>query len=271
MDRARCMEENVIYTAAEFSRLDPTDSDRKRRLLQCPECSGPAFFRNTSRNGRMPCFGARPHSATCTLAAQDVERFAGFGEDRGALSSFGQRIVFDFHFGAQGQPECSESLGLTLTSHRSDRFGGHCGHLNASTSRRLSSVLRALVANPNFGHSDHIIEILGRCESVARDFFVPLLSTTKHYAGLFKGYWGLLSDARFALDGALWLNSGGWDSISFCLNAKHVEEFGRRYSIDDVEDLAGAYVLVIGTPQIARNGKLFCFIEDLAYIALRLT
>lgn len=44
MDTAKCTEDCVSYKADESAQLHPADLDRKRRLLQCPECNGPAFF-----------------------------------------------------------------------------------------------------------------------------------------------------------------------------------------------------------------------------------
>ena len=271
MQVARCTEDHIIYTAAEFSRMHPNESDRKRRLLLCPECDGPAFFRNVSRNGRVPCFGARPHSNTCRLAAQDYERPAcRDDEEQFAQTNSGNRIILDFNFGARVRSDCAEVFEHTPNLNGSDRYGGHSERDIVRIQRcRLSSILRKLSASPLFGQSDQVIEIPQYCERTAQAFFVSLLATTNDYAGLFRGYWGFLSDAKFALDRSLWFNSGGSDNISFCLGAQHVDEFRQRYCVEDLEDLAGADILVIGTPQIARNGKLFCLIDNLAYMALR--
>jgi hypothetical protein len=74
MDIARCTEDGVTYTAIDFSNLSKDDLFHKRRLLRCPKCGGPAFFRNASAIGRGPCFGARPHAVGCVLAAQEHEK-----------------------------------------------------------------------------------------------------------------------------------------------------------------------------------------------------
>ena len=272
MQKAICSEDRVTYTAAEFSRLHPQESDRKRRLLFCPECGGPAFFRNVSRNGRIPCFGGRPHRNSCGYAAQDYIRPVDPDDvTHFAQSNLANRIVLDFNFGVQARSDGAEVFEQAQIPNEVGSTRGNSERPSLRRYCRLSSILRTLIATPYFGQSDRVIEIPGRYETSARDFFVPLLNTTNNTAGLFRGYWGFLSDARYAPDQSLWFNSGGRDNISFCLGAQHVEEFCRRFAVDDLEEISGAYILVLGTPQVARNGKLFCLIVDLAYMALRLT
>jgi len=44
----------------------------------------------------------------------------------------------------------------------------------------------------------------------------------------------------------------------------------KRYHVEDEEDLAGAYILVIGTARVSQNGKVYCVIDDPAHMTLRL-
>lgn len=270
MDTAQCFEDQAIYTAAEFSQLHPTELERMRRFLHCPECQGPAFFRNTSRNGRMPCFGARPHSDACTLASTDFERSDECVGESQYIEGSASHIVLDFRFGAPTQCEPAGTFGVTSSASRSERSVGSNSRPAARTLRRMSSILRTLIAEPAFGQSDQIIEIPQSGETAARDFFVPLFAVGAAYVGQRLGFWGQLRDARFASDGTLWLNSGAWLQFSFCLAAELVEEFGMRYSIRDEKELADAWIFVIGILQLARNGKVFCVIDDLSKMALRI-
>lgn len=272
MDTARCTEDGVTYTAVDFSRLPPNNLARKRRLLQCSECGGPAFFRKASRSGRTRCFGARPHIDGCGMAAQDFARLEdGVGDDQDVLHNPGNRIVVDLNFGAQAQTEHIDGAGRTRNPGRGGRYVGDGFRPDAQMHRRLSTLLRTLIEAPAFRNSDQIIEINGHGEIAARNFFVPLLSASTQYAGLFRGYWGLLSDARFSEDHTLWLNSGGRDNISFCLSSEYVGVITQRYRVEDEEDLAGAYILALGTCRVSQNGKLYCVIDEPAYMALRLT
>ncbi len=263
MDKARCTEDGVIYTAINFAQQLPDDFDRKRRLLQCPECGGPAFFRNTSFNGRAACFGSRPHAVSCNLSAYDPDQAIYDAiDDHDILSS---HIIVDLGYGSQLPIASGWSISAT---NGIDNFGSQWP--SASTNRRLSSLLRSLIKSPALQNSDQLVEAHGEQGIPARDFFVPLLNTNTHYAGQQRGYWGLISDAKLT-ENTLWLNSGKRATISFGLDIKFVDYFARRFHLNELEDLAGAMILVIGTPSIAKNGKLHCMIEDIEFMTLRLT
>lgn len=271
MDIALCTEDGTTYTAVDFSRLPPIELARKRRLLECPECSGPAYFRKASRSGRAACFGARPHQEGCELAAPEYERMDdGAGQDQDTLENPGTRIVVDFNFGTPDQPEHVETEGLPPNRERRGRFTGDGERDDARMHRRLSTLLRNLIEAPAFRFSNQLLEIEGYPETTVRDFFVPLSDVNVDFNGQFKGYWGMLSDARFAHDRTLWLNSGGRDNISFCVQTAHANTLYQRYRIEDEEDLAGAYILVFGTVQISQNDKLYCVVNDIGYMSLRL-
>lgn len=267
MNNARCTDDGAIYTADNFSRLFSEDLEWKRRLLQCPECGGPAFFRNASLNGRGACFGARPHAHGCGMAAQDYERLLnGVGEGQDALQIPRGKIVVDFGYGSPAQPEYVDGTG------RASRIPDDGYRHDFQEHRRPSTLLRLLIGSPAFRNSDSLIEVHEKSEIHVRDLFVPLLSVTDQYLGLFRGFWGLLSGVGFSEDqSTLWFNSGGLDTISFCLDTKCLPEFTQRYRVRDEEDIAGAYVLVFGTLKVSPVGKLYCAIEDLDFMALRLT
>lgn len=268
MEIAKCIEDGVIYTAENFSQLISDDLDQKRRLLQCPECGGPAFFRNASFNGRrISCFGARPHAHGCGMAAQDYERLLnGVGEDQDALQMPRGKIVVDFGYGSPAKPEH-----VDVTGRASHIFDDGCRH-DSQEHRRPSALLRLLIGSPEFRNSDLQIDVHGKSEIPVKEFFVPLLSVTDQYLGQFRGFWGLLSGVGFSEDkNTLWFNSGGLDTISFCLNTKFLAEFTQRYRVRDEEDLAGAYILVFGTLKVSPDRKLYCVIEDIDFTALRLT
>ncbi|NIA57594.1 hypothetical protein HAV22_28615 [Massilia sp. TW-1] len=126
-----------------------------------------------------------------------------------------------------------------------------------------------LVTAPNFRYSDQLIAVNDQPELLARDFFVHLSNVTPQYTGQFRGYWGQLTDARDGTDGVLWLNSGGRAEMSFCLPLEHKQEIMERFRLDEEEDFSGSYILVLGTLQVSRNGKMFCVIDDPAVVSLR--
>ncbi len=273
MDIGFCTEDGGIYTTTDFARLPSGEFERKRRLLQCPECHGPAFFRTASFNRRAACFGARPHAQGCIQAATDNGRAAySVADEHEALLMPGGKIIVDLRYGAPIPIGPIEMTGMASRPVRVHRNPGEPCLADAPLYRRLSSLLRTLIDVPAFSASDKLIGFDGQGEIHVRDFFVPLQSATAAYSGQFRGYWGLLSDAKLAVDSSLWFNSGGGnDNISFVLDRRFVDDFNQRYLTDSIEDLAGAYILVLGTPRVALNRKLYCEIADLRFLALRLT
>ena len=266
MDQAKCTDSGIIYNAVEFSGLFPADLEEKRRQLQCPECGEPAFFRHTSHLGRAPCFGARPHAAGCSLAAYDVVRLQRVA-NQDAQSNSSETIVLDLRYGTPGQ---SENVACAERSPASGDFGYGACRPDLRIHRRPSSLLRQLVEFPAFGYSDQVIEIFGNRTTSARDLFVPLSEVTASLEGQFRGFWGSLLNVKLE-DQTIWFNSGDWYAFSFCLDSRFLSDLNRRYAIENVRDLADAYILVFGTLRVSQLGKPFCVIEDLAGMALKLT
>ena len=271
MQIAICSEDGKTYSAFEFSQLPSVELERKRRLLHCPECGRPAFFRAASPIGRGPCFGAWPHADGCGLAAQDYDRLQGSaGEDQDMPIISAGKIIVDLNYGAPNQTGYVGSTGGLPDASRASRKFGNGHWSDAPMYRRPSSLLRNLIELPAFANSDQPIVVEGYGEIAARDFFVPLESASSQHSGKFKGYWGLIADAKFALDKSLWLNSGGRGNISFCIDASFVDVITQRHRINDLEDFAGGKILVLGTPRVSPNGKLHMIINSPEFVSLRL-
>lgn len=272
MDIARCMADDQIYTAAGFSNLPPGNLEWMRQQLICAECAGPAFFRKATRNGRAACFGARPHQDGCSLAAQDSEQvIEGENTDLDVLNNPAERIVVDLAFGAPPREVHSDPNQGQGRAGRAPRYVGANPRPDAHMHRRLSSLLRALIEAPQFSASNQLLEIAGQAEICVRDFFVPLLNANPGMRGLFRGWWGLISNAKDGADGTLWLNGGGRGQISFCIPPESRPEVLDRFRLVDNEQLVGAYALALGELRISQNGKMYCVIESPNYIAIRLT
>lgn len=272
MDTALCTDDGITYTAVVFSRLSPTELARKRRALQCTECCGLAYFRKASRNGQAECFGARPHADNCALAApeHDLED-DGTGNDQDQLYNPGKRIVVDFNVDVTNKPIHIETPDLPPNRNRRGSYRGAGSRPYAQMHRHPSTLLRDLMEVPAFRQSEQIMVIEGHDEIPVRDFFMPLADVSRRHVGLFRGFWGKLSDARFDEDKTLWLNSGGRKNMSFCLRAEQVDVIYTRYNVNDEEDFAGVYILVFGTLcKSKNNGKLYCLIKDPGFMAMRL-
>ena len=274
MDIARCTANGVVYTAFEFSRLHPTDLSHMRRLLRCPECNGQAFFRRSSRNRGAPCFGARPHADDCRLATQDYVRPDDeVGESQVGIPYPPARIVVDFSYGAPTQWEPVGAVeGGTVRSHLGT-IGTGAGQSAGVVQRRIGSLLRMLIKNPDLASSNQILEIFGK-QIAAKNMLVPLLDVSERHEGCHLLFYGMLSDARYdsSYSGRqLWLNGGGGNNASFCIQADHVDHFLCRYRAAGLEDFAGAYALIFGRLRFSQSGKPYCIVDDPDYVALRLT
>lgn len=272
MDIALCTEDGQIYTAANFAKLQSSNLERMRQQLTCRECSGPAFFRKASKSGRAACFGARPHHDYCSLAAQDSEQVVeGEGADLDVLHNPAERIVVDLAFGAQPREIHGDPAEGSGRAGRSPRYVGGNPRPDARMHRRLSSLLRTLIEAPHFARSNQLLEIAGQPEIAVCEFFVPLSFVNQSMQGRFRGWWGLISDARDGIDGSLWLNGGGRGMISFCIPLEMRTPVLDRFRLEDTERLAGAYVLVLADLRISLQGKMYCVIDSPNHIAIRLT
>jgi hypothetical protein len=272
MDIARCAEDGQIYMAATFANLHPNNLERMRQQLTCPECSGPAFFRKASKSGRAACFGARPHRDGCGLAAQDSEQiFDGEGTDLDVLNNPAERIVVDLAYGTPPREIHSDPAEGSGHTGRAPRYVGGNHRPDARMHRRLSSLLRTLIEAPHFAQSKQLLEIAGQTEIAVCDFFIPLSFANQRLQGQFRGWWGLISDAKRDGNETIWLNGGGRGMISFCIPPEMETQVLDRFRLEDIEQLAGAYVLVIADLRISQNGKMHCVINSPNHIAIRLT
>lgn len=270
MDVARCTLDDVVYRATRFALLPPNELAQKRQFLVCSECRGPSFFRKAARSGQAACFGARPHEPGCTLATPEYEKNDdGQGEDQDILDNPGQRIVVDFAFGAQENERHNDPDAVANPGGRGGRYVGGGHRPDATMHRRLSTILRNLVASEQFRTSRQILEISGVGEFTVADFFVPFASILPSHDGQYRGYWGMVADAGMGKGGALWLNSGGQGDVSLVVGDVLVRQLYRRFGLTDEEDLAGAYALVFGTLKVSQNNKKYVKVDDLGFFTLR--
>src|SRR5471030_38910 len=271
MDVARCTLDDELYQAVNFSALAPGELGLKRQFLVCDECGGPAFFRKAAKSGQAACFGARPHADDCSIPQPDSERNAdGLGDDQDILANPGQLIVVDFDFGAQEIDRHNDPDAAPNPDGRGGRYVGGGPRPNAAMHRRLSTILRNLIASQQFRTSRQILDIPGAGQFAVADFFVPFDAISPEHSGHYRGYWGMIANAG-RKDGSLWLNSGGKGAVSLVVSEPMVIPLCQRFDIDDDEDVAGAYALVFGTLRLAKKSqKKFVPVEDLGFMTMRL-
>lgn len=272
MDNARCLENSQIYSAHEFSRLSASQLARYRVKLQCVGCGNPAFYRKGSTSGQGACFGARPHRPNCKyLVAEEVkDRISGVGSEA-ILENNGERIVVDLMFGSTALRHQSVEAAAEPASARRGRFVGP-EKRRAAMKRRLSSLLDTLIVNPAFCNSAQVLELKGHASIPVSEFFVPLLSVQQQHMGLYRGYWGVVVDAKLSPDSkVLWLNSGGKHDMSLCIPSSFVERLLERFRFSEVDDINGAYALVLGRSQRSKGlgAKVYLKISDIGEITMR--
>lgn len=268
MDVARCTLNNHDYDIPTFEALSDHQIGHYRRFLVCPECSGPGFYRRESRSGQAACFGARPHTARCSMAAAEARRGGGLGPGQDELINRGDRIEVDFDYGAHPivNPLPDEPAN---PGGRGGRFVVGGARRNAVMHRRLSTLLRNLMHSEDFRRSDQLIA-LPEGEFRVRDFFVDFSEIGEDLEDEYRGYWGMISDAGLSRENppSLWLNSGGRDDVSIVVGDALSNAFLERFPFDELDDLAGAYVLIFGHLRFSQNGKKYIALSNIEKITI---
>ncbi|MFL9597777.1 hypothetical protein [Aeromonas veronii] len=271
MDIARCTLDGNTYNAVNFSQMLPNEMSEKRQNLVCTECGRDAFFRKASRTGQAACFGARPHDEHCSFASAETQRVDNEGGDEDRLRNPGQNIVIDLNYGAA--PRVNVDVEPNVQVDDNDGRGRHVGNRprpDANMQRRLSTLLRNLINSDEFRRSQIQHITLGdNAPATVANFFVNFADVNGGHDNQFHGYWGLITDARIGNNGNLWLNSGGRGNVSCLIRAENVDAFYQRYHIDDVEDFAGTYLLILGEKNTSQNGKPYVVANGLEFVALQ--
>ena len=264
MQHARCNSDGLVWEAHQFSILPTNELEFKRLNLICEECGEFAWFRKESRHGHPAHFCAR-HLNTCSLKVNYIisesSRDESTIEEDGV--SAGNTIIVRLDQEQGGVVAINEVMppptegqgegGRTYTVHRRDR--------ESSQHFTLRRILHRLVQSPSFRDSiDRIVfynnsnEIMlqGPISDVVCNF--ENIKKEKH-DGELKFYWGPVASAGYTSDGKIWLNSGErYSAVSVTLFPDIAPDFLKLFDIDDLEELAGAYVLVAGKCHFTLSG-----------------
>ncbi len=256
MQYAYCQTDNHVWEAFLFSQQPASVLSEKRNNLLCTECGALAWFRRESTHGRPAHFCAH-HEPHCELKAE----YVAVDEDRGDASeaveevkSSGDIVVrLDKEKGGDidvrpandvpnGQPW---QAGRSYVVKGGDRF--------SNQEFTLKRVLHRLVQSPNFRSSTSRIMfykkenepfINGRVCDVTRAFS----DITRADENVPKFFWGPITSAGRTADGKIWLNSSPqYQSVSVAIFPDIAEKFLEAFNIEDLDDLAGAHVLVFGS------------------------
>lgn len=255
MQYAYCNIDGHTWEASNFARLPATQLAQLRDSLICAECNALAWFRRASTHGHPAHFCAH-HESTCQLKAE----YVAVDDDRGdgteevdQIQSSGD-IVVRLSDDQGGDVDVVDRppnpTGPEAQGGRVHRVRGRDFFSNQQFS--LRRVLHRLVQSPDFRNSPSNISffrpdgrtlIQGPVREVTRAF--SEITNADHDAAKF--YWGPITSARRTDDGKLWLNSSPqYQSVSVSLFPEIADDFLEAFGIEDLEDLAGAHVLVSG-------------------------
>jgi hypothetical protein len=271
MDVALCTINNTVYDIAGFEALDEGCVSIMRRNLLCPRCLGPGFYRKAARSGQASCFGARPHADFCDMGGPQSSSYRGDTLEEDDVVNRGECIEVDFAFGAPLRNHVNEE-GAVFASGTGRQGSGQAGARTQTRQRRLSTLLKNLILSDDFRRSEQLISVQSGVFKV-RDFFVPFACAEVDELDRMRGYWGLVSDAAQSGDQppSLWLNTGGRQDLSVVVDSSLTDDFTQRFPIQELEDLAGAYVLVFGYLRVSKNAKKYIAVSDISRITLNKT
>ncbi|QEY16951.1 hypothetical protein D0C16_13795 [Cellvibrio sp. KY-GH-1] len=265
MQYAKCTSDNKVWEARPFSLLESSVLESKRLSLVCVECEEFAWFRKESSHGHPAHFCAR-HDDNCSLKIEYV-----MSDDKNDGSSVevdevksGDKIIIQLDKEVGGVVEVVENTKPTnsLQGEGGRTFVLKGSNREASQQFTLKRILHRLVQSPAFRESNTEIsffknseEILisGMVNSIVAGF--EKISKESHHEKM-QFYWGPIASAKYTADGKLWLNSGEqYGSASVAIFEDVTQSFLSSFEVEDLEELAGAYILVYGRCMFSGGGS----------------
>jgi hypothetical protein len=269
MENAKCVQDNSIYSAAQFGELPRDIFLNIRHSLVCPECERPAFFRRESHNGRDSCFGARPHAHGCQqrTAPPTMNTREPGGNTR--FPSPDEEIVVDLSYGSPDPIGGSHACGVNDITDPDDEFAELERYARMETAQasvrhmRLRPLLRLVLTNPDFCLSNHIINFPGIGRVRARDFLMPLEALRTEHQGRALCVFGRIRHAQH-LDAhqCVWLFSQGYYAPNIKVPACEVIDLVNRYNTTNIGFLTDSYVMAIGEVKVSSSGNVYFYASD---------
>jgi hypothetical protein len=248
------------YEASTFATKPVGWIDENRQHLQCIVCASPAYFRKKSKSGQAACFGARPHIDGCQLATESNEE----SERAAAIETFiktnpGKHFVLRLGHPRHAKPKTPVAgFSASVSGKTAASFVKWGKKQESSSTIGAKECLINLVVSDIYAKSTQTIALTKNSPDIAiNDFFVPFRGATIVPSDAMLGYWGSLTSPHENDDGSAWLNTGRPWHMSVLLSRDIKEELLQAYEVDDIEDLAGYYALVIGRLTQSRNGKWY--------------
>ncbi|MEJ8676455.1 hypothetical protein [Chromobacterium amazonense] len=279
MQYALCTADGTVWESSNFASLPADQLETKRKSLVCSQCSEFAWFRKESSHGHPAHFCAH-HREDCDLRVEYVvinEPRNGTNIAEGELQSGDLIIVrLDQEQGSQiDVTEVQPPPGPGATGGGRTFILRNQGQESAQhfTLRRI---LLRLVQSPTFRQSDTQIVFYKNERDVlisgqVRDIVASFADITREMqSDQLLLYWGPIASAGRTPDGKIWLNSSASNQeTSVSIFEDVADEFLSAFGITDLDELAGAHVLVAGRVHFTSTGKPVIWCGSSKYIVVR--
>lgn len=243
MNLAFCTLDKLHHLAERYETLSATEKERRKGFLICTECNQPAYFTKKSKDGRGASFGSKSHMDDCTLASSNnVESKEGILEEEDQFVNDPRKIILDLSYGSKEIEHVVEK-GAVVPGGKSATGKEHVGYGVgvSNSSRRLSTILRNLIALPKYRTIKQAISMPEIGERYACDLFKEL-KDGETILGEYYLFWGEI--ISYNANAYRVFIQGGYTDI---LVVKSVyEEIKDRYKLDSMSDLVGRYVIALG-------------------------
>lgn len=279
MQYARYTDDSQVWEAALFAVLPTAELESKRRNLVCVQCGEFAWFRKESTHGHPAHFCAH-HRDDCDLRVEYVV----VDEPRNDVTvadgevAAGDAIIVRLDQERGGQVDVTE---VQPPPTPSQGEGGRTYIVRGAGRESfqhftLRRILLRLVQSPDFRTSNRQIVFYRNEEEVllrgpVRDIVTSFADITREtHNDRVMLFWGPIASAGRTPDEKLWLNSSDrYQGASVAIFEDIADEFLAIFDIDDLDELAGAHVLVAGRCYFAGTGKPVIWCGSPKYIVVR--
>ncbi|SDJ21249.1 hypothetical protein SAMN04488540_1062 [Ferrimonas sediminum] len=242
--------EVCTYNIFDFQKLDPAVIELKRQHLQCPnpDCTGKAYYRRASIDGKAACFGSRYHIAGCDegRSSEQGSRELQQAQEVRQLLLAGEEVRFDFSpVAVKGRSEPVTPLAATKADTRPGSSPDKVNKSAKPASIGMDKALASLMRGSGLDTSETVIQLDGRFNFKAKNLFVNFADAEPQASAADvkpKMFWGTISHTDADLE---WLNPSDCDDVGIPI-ARYKKAILARFGITDRRDLEGAGLILYG-------------------------
>lgn len=278
MQHARCAVDGEVWEAERFAVLPAAELDAKRRSLSCVQCDEVAWFRKESTHGHPAHFCAH-HKDDCDLKVNYVV----VDDRRGEPTSAEEEVAAGDDIVVRLDQERGTEVDVAEVQAPPSPGAGGGGRTFAIPGQARESaqhftlrrILLRLIQSPDFRTSRRQIALYKDEKSTlvrgeVRHVVAAFDEVQPAHNGGSQLFWGPIASAGRTADGKIWLNSSArYQGVSVAIFQDIAEEFLSAFNIADLDDLAGAHILVAATCYVATTGKIVLYCASPKNIVVR--